>query len=153
MSRIDFDRYSEEVEKATDEIDLKKAISTSRKGKAKFIDNFVLGKYSWQEALTYMAIIQSIVIFMALIPDSVQTINNFLTWLHIPIQFPVEIASVTAVTFIVFVFIFGIIAVRVFGTTRRTAEIGTKLGPNSYLLWKKITSIEEKLEKLEEKKK
>jgi len=62
-----YDKFIREIEKATDVIDLKKAIGSSRKGKARWRDHIVSGKISWTEALSYVAIIQSVIIFVALI--------------------------------------------------------------------------------------
>jgi len=147
---MNYDKYSKDIEKSTDAINLKEAISTARKGGAGFRDKFVFGRISWTEALSYVSIIQSVVIFMALIPDAVSTVNEFLTWLGIPIQFPVEISSVAAVLFIVLVFIFGIFAIRYLGTSRRGAEVTGKLNPAIFLLWQKLDDIEKRLDKFED---
>ena len=74
-----------------DSIQLKKAVSTKRRGKAGFRDKFVFGRTSWVEALSYISVIQSVVIFTALIPTAVVTFNEFLVWMRLPIQFPVNI--------------------------------------------------------------
>jgi len=144
---MDYNKYSIDMEKATNEIQLKKATSTKRKGKAGLRDRLVFGRMSWTEALAFVSIIQSVIIFTALIPDAVETINEFFVWLHIPIVFPIEISSVAAVIFIIFVFIFGIIAIRYFGTSRRGAEITGKLTPAYFLMWQKLEEIEKRLDK------
>jgi len=146
---MDYDKYSKQMEKSTDCISLKEAIKTKRKGKAGIRDKLVFGRMSWTESLAYVSIIQSVVIFTALIPDAVVTFNEFLFWLGIPIRFPVNISSVAAVAFIVVVFIFGIIAIRYFGTSRRGAEVTGKLTPAYFLLWQKLEDIEERLDNID----
>ena len=143
-----FDDFDREIEVATNEINLKKAVSTERKGRARLRDRLVFTKVAWTEALSFVAIIQSVVIFTALIPNSVETINKFLVWLHIPFQFPVELSSVGAVLFIVFVFIFGLLAMRHIGTARTSQEISAKMNPGILLLYEKITELEKKIDEM-----
>ena len=102
----------------------------------------------WQEAMTYVAIIQTVVIFTALIPQSIESVNKALQFLNIPYQFPKEITSFLAVLFVVFVFIFGYFAMRIAGTTKRQQEIATLIHPAFFLLWKKYKTLEEKLDEL-----
>ena len=147
----DFEVYSKEIEEATNSILLKEALKTERKGSARLRDRIVVGKVSWGEALTYVSIIQSIVIFMALIPEAVVTINEFLDWLGIDYRFPVQVSSVGAVMFIIFVFIFGLVAVRHIGTSRRGYEISSKMTPGTFLMWKQMKGLEKKLNDLDEK--
>jgi len=146
---MDYNKYSKEMEKSTNEINLKKAVGTERKGKAGIRDKLVFGRMSWTESLAYVSIIQSVVIFTALIPDAVTTMNEFFVWIGLPIQFPVEISSVAAFIFIIVVFVFGIIAIRYFGTSRRGAEITGKLTPAYFLMWQKLEDIEERLGKID----
>jgi len=149
---MDFNGFDKEVSRAANNINLKKAVSTERTGKAKIRDKFIFGKISWTEALSYISIIQSIIIFTALIPNSVQTVNSFLDWFGIPFHFPLELSSVGAIIFIIIVFIFGIISVRHIGTSRRAQEISTKLNPAIFLLWEQNQKIIENQEKLLKKK-
>ena len=150
--KSDFDEFAKDIEEHANKIHLKKAIATERKGKAKLRDRLVFGKISWAESLSYISIIQSIIIFTALIPDSVGTVNGFLDWLGIPFQFPVEMASIGAVIFIIIVFIFGLIAVRHIGTVKRATEISSKMNPSMFMLWDQQKEILSKLEVLEGKK-
>jgi len=145
-----YKRFVKEIEQAADVVDLKKAIGTSRKGKAGLRDRIVSGRISWSEALSYVAIIQSIVIFTALIPNSIDTANGFLEWIGIPFQFPKEISSVAALFFVVGVFSFGLIAVRYVGTIKRTNEIGCKMNPGHILIYEKLIDMENRLRKIEE---
>ena len=95
-----FDKYSKEVEEMANQINLKKSISTERKGAAGIRGKIVFGKLAWQEALAFVVVFQTIIIFTALIPDSVETINGAFLWLGIPFQFPVELASAAAIIFV-----------------------------------------------------
>ena len=153
-----FTEFSKQMEDATNSIDLKIAVGTNRTGGAKLRDKLVFAKYSWQESLSYFAIVQTAVIFFGLIDDVIENINGGIWDLGIflgiknPYQFPVNIAAYFSIVFIIFIFIFGIIAVRSWGTTRRGAEIGTKLSPNAFLLWQKLERIENKIKKMEDKK-
>ena len=146
---MSFDKYTKEVEEISNQINLKKSISTERNGAAGVRDKIVFGKLAWQEALAFIAILQSLIIFTALIPDSVGTINGFLLWLGISYQFPIELASAAALVFVVVVFVFGLVAVRHIGTMKRTQEIATKMNPGTYILWEKLEKIEERLDKYE----
>jgi len=145
-----YKKFVQGIEKATDAVDLKRSIGTVRKGKAGLRDRIVSGRISWTEALSYVAIIQSIVIFTALIPNSVDTANGFLEWIGIPFQFPKEISSVAALFFVVGVFSFGLIAVRYIGTVKRSYEIACKMNPGHILIFEKLVEIENNLKKLEE---
>jgi len=142
----EYEKYSKEIEDVTNRINLKTAVGTARKGGAKARDRIVFGKLSWTEALSFVTIIQSVVIFTALIPDAVVSINTFLDYFGVPFHFPVEISSVGAVVFIIIVFFFGLIAVRHIGTYKRSNELTAKMNPATYLLWEKLEKLEEKLE-------
>lgn len=146
----DFEAFAEQVETAANKVNLKQSVATKRTGAASARDKIVFGKFSWQEALSFVAIIQSIIIFTALIPDAVGTINNMFAWLGIPFEFPIEISSLGAVLFIIFVFIFGLVAVRHIGTIKRSNEITTKMNPGMFLLWKRQEEIMKKLEEKNE---
>ena len=151
---MNFNKFSKDIDEAANSINMKKAVGTERRGKAKIRDKFIFGKISWTEALSYISIIQSIIIFTALIPNSVQTVNSFLDWFGIPFNFPLELSSVGAIVFIFVVFIFGLIAVRHIGTTKRAQEISAKLNPAILLLWEqnqKIIENQEKILKMEGK--
>ena len=145
-----FEDFNKEIEIATNEIILKKAISTERKGKARVRDRLVFAKVSWTEALSFVAIIQSIVIFTALIPNSVETVNGFLAWFGIPFQFPLELSSVGAVIFIIFLFVFGLVAMRHIGTARTSQEISAKLNPGILLIYDRIRELEKKIDEMNE---
>ena len=126
---------------AGDRIDLKKAVGTIRKRGAKVRDKFVFGKVAWAEALTYISIVQSMIIFMALIPVAVVSLNGMLEWIGIGWQFPVDLASVSAVISIFCIFIFGLVAVRHIGTTKRAQEISAKMNPAFFLMWEQNKEI------------
>jgi len=143
---MDYEKFSDEVENAANYIQLKKSIASERKGAAKARDKLVTGKLAWQEALSFVTIIQSAIIFTALIPNSVDTVNGFMAYLGIPFKFPVTMASVGAMVFVLVVFLFGLIALRHWGTMKRTQEIATKMNPATYLLWEKLEKLEKKIE-------
>jgi len=150
---MDFDTFSKAMSNAGDRIDLRKAVGTERKRGAKVRDKFVFGKVAWAEALTYISIIQSMIIFMALIPLAVISVNGMLEWIGIGWQFPIELASVSALIAIVCIFVFGLIAVRHIGTTRRAQEISAKMNPAFFLLWEQNEEIiknQKKILKLKE---
>ena len=149
---MDFKEYSKKVEEATNNINLKLSSNTKRKGKSKLRDKLVFYKYAWQESLSFMSVLQSIVIFMALIPASIISLNEFFIFAGIPYTFPVHISSVFAIIFIVFVFVFGLVAVRYIGTISSSNEIGAKMNPGNYMLWEKLEEIEKTLEKLKAEK-
>jgi len=130
----DYDAFCKKIGEYANSINLKKAVGTRRRGGAGLRDRVVFGKLSWTEALSYLSIIQSIVIFTALIPDSVGTVNEMLAWMGLSYRFPIEISSVGAIIFIGCVFLFGLIAMRHIGTSRRAQEISGKLNASHFLI-------------------
>ena len=149
------DEYANELRETTDEIELKIATSTCRKGKQGFRDRTVFFKTSWNEAQSYVGFIQSIVIFTALIPASLITVNGALLFFgHLlgfrdPFQFPLGISSLLAFIAIVMIFAFGIIAMRYLGTYRSSQEISAQMNPSTRLLWKKAQEILKRLSRIE----
>lgn len=143
-----YKQYAKETEYYSDMIQLSEAVKTNRKGSAGIRDRIVFGKQAWQEALTWFSIIQSIVIFMALIPTAIMNLNNFFNYVGLPIQFPISISSVGAVIFIFFMFTFGLLSYRHFGLPRRSQEIGSKINPSFFMLWDKLNKLEEEVKKL-----
>jgi hypothetical protein len=149
-----YDRYSEKIEHAMNRINLKQAVRTERKGKGKLRDLIVLGKYIWTEAQSYISPLQSMVVFAALMVPAVITINSAIrviaASLNIrdPFQFPVESTAIFVFIFIIGVFIFGYISVRMLGTTKRSSEIGNKLNPAFFCFDEQIVDIKEEQKKI-----
>ena len=144
--------YSKKIEEASNEVQLREVIKTARKGAPGLRDKLVFGKAAWQEALTYFAILQSIVIFMALIPTAFENLNAFFAYLNIPIVLPLGLSSVASVLFLAFIFCFGVLGYRYFGLPKRTQEIGAKMHPGEYLIWKEVIELKEEIRKLKEEK-
>jgi hypothetical protein len=143
----DFDTFKKEIEQITRELPLEKAITATRKGKLRwFIDKIVISRFMWTEAFAFLGIVQSIIIFIALVPQSIQSINDFLFVIGIDWSFSVAISSMLTIVFIVFIFIFGFIAVRYMGTSTLGAEYGAKTNPSIYLLWKQLKALEERVD-------
>ena len=147
----DFEKFAKEVEAVTEQMSKKESTATSRTGLSRLKNRVLYFKMTWGEALSFVSIIQSFVIFLALIPQAIGSGNDFLSMIGIGYQFPKQISSVVAVLFIIFVFIFGIIAVRYVGTITTSNEIGTKMSPSTYLLWQKLERMEERINKKEKK--
>lgn len=145
-----FEKYAKELEAITKEIPMRKAITAKRKGIHKVIDKIVMGRFVWTEAFAFIGIIQTIIIFTALVPQSVYTMNEFLSWAHIPITLPVGFSATFTMLLIVFIFIFGFVTVRYMRTATVGAEYGAKTSPGYFLIWKKLESLEEKVRKLDE---
>jgi len=148
---MSFEKFSKDVEIANDKINLKKASKTERKGVAKLRDRLVFGKVSWGEAFTYLAIVQTTVIFFGLMDDVIINMNSFLSTIGIGYQFPVGMSVLAAFAFILFVIIFGILAVRHIGTYRSSLELGTKMNPGFYMLWKQNEILNDEIKKLKKK--
>lgn len=151
MSDDSFNFFVSDVESTTDGIILKLASSSNRKGLQGSRDRIVSGKFCWTEAFTYITIIQSLIIFSALIPQSIETVNGFLEWAGLNIAFPIEWGSVSVVVFLIAVFIFGLLAVRRVGTYRSFSEISVKMNPGFYLLWKQNRKLMCRIDELEKK--
>jgi len=147
----EFDKFAKELEQITKDIPMKQAVTAKRTGIInRIIDRIVIGRFFWAEAFAFLAIIQTIVIFTALIPQSVVTINEFFVWMHIPIVLPIGFSSTFTVLFIICIFVIGFIIVRYMKTATVGAEYGAKTNPSMFLLWKKLESLEKKLEELNE---
>ena len=147
----EYEDFSKEIEDATNQINLKLSSNTERKGGLKFRDRLVFGRVVWQEALSFVAIIQSVIIFIALVPQAVVTINSFFEWMGVPFSFPITVASSVVVFFIIGVFIFGILAVRYIGTVKSANEYGSKMNPGNYLMWNQMKELEKKVDSLARK--
>ena len=154
----DYEEYIKELTVYSDDINLKMAITSQRTGKKRFIDNFVFAKAAWSEALTYFAIIQSMVIFLGLMDDVIMNINSVLTdlWSVLGLgtawQLPVNTSSYFAFAFILFIFCFGFIGYRHLGLPKRNHEIGASISPIYYMLWKKNKELEQKIEVMQSEK-
>ena len=144
-----YENFGKEIEKFTDRISLRSAMGTGRKGGAGLRDKLVLGKMAWSEALTYFGILQSMVIFMALVPTAIDNVNNVFKLLDIPFQFPVEVTSFLAVIILAIMFSFGILAYRYLGLPRRTQEVSAKMNTSMYMIWHELQEVKEKLHQFE----
>ena len=150
----DFDKFSQELEQASNSISNKRAVITQRKGKAKVRDVIVLLRMAWNEAFSFISPVQTALIFTGLITPSIITINvglqkigNLIGIQH-PFQFPIDWVALACIVGMVGIVIFGIISVRNIGTVTSAAEYSTKMNSGMYLLWKKIDNVEKEVEKL-----
>ena len=152
-----YDEFSDETEKFSDAINLKKAIGTERIGKAGLRDKLVFGRAAWSEALGYFAILQTMVIFLGLLDDVIININAGIMDMSSkigiinPYQFPVNIAAYCAIAFIIFIMCFGIVGYRHWGLPKRLQEIGVKMSPAYFMLWSKFKVLEQQNADISEK--
>lgn len=146
-----FKDYKEDLTKVTDRLSLAEAMRSSRTGTKKFRDHFVFLKMAWTESLSYFAIVQSVVIFTALVPNSVENVNEFLRMFHIPYAFPIVLSSVASFLLIFLIFVFGIISFRFFGLARRANEVSSLYSPGYFMMWKQIKEMKESLEEIKNK--
>ena len=145
-----FEEYADQIDSYTNKINLKRSTrDSSNKGSRGIISKIVFSKAAWQEALTYFAILQSIVIFTALIPDAIENINSVFVMIGIPFQFPVNLSSLGAVMFIIFLFIFGFVGYRKLRTPAIAQSYGNKNNSAMYLIWDQLEEIKESLEERE----
>ncbi len=149
VNKNSFKIYKEDLAEITDRLSLREAIKSDRVGTKRFRDYFVLLKMTWSESLSYFAIIQSVIIFTALVPNSLENINTALRIINIPYQFPIGSASVVAVILILLILLFGIISYRFFGLARRASEVSALYAPGNFLLYDKLLEIEERIKELE----
>jgi len=146
MTDDSFQTFSHRIEEAVDTIPSMDVIGTKRKGFASLRDKLVFGKAAWTEALGYFAIVQAIIIFTALVPNAIQNVNSVLK--PTGLQLPIVASSVIAFIFILFLFIFGFLSYRYFGTAKRSAEIGAKLSSCDFIEWKDLQTIKQGIEDL-----
>jgi len=143
-----FKIYKDDLSKVTDHLSLKEALKSDRGGARGFRDYFVLLKMTWNESLSYFAIIQSVIIFTALVPNSVENINTAMRAVHIPYQFPVGSSSVVAIIIILAILLFGIISYRFFGLARRANEVSALYSPGNFLIYNKLLELEKEIKEL-----
>lgn len=149
--------YEKEIMEVSNQIALKTATKSLRKGKGRVRDSIVFGKMVWGEAFSYISPLQTIIIFSALITPAVITFNKalyeFQSFFNIspPFQFPINLISIFAAIAIVVIFIFGIVSVRNVGTYLTTNEYAAKMNPGTRLIWKKNEEILKRLESIEKK--
>jgi|GEM_PF-4244356 len=140
-----FYEFKRKLTDVTDNLSPKLSLKSDRKGGKKFRDYFVFMKMAWTESLSYFAILQSIIIFTALVPNSIENINNFFNWINIDYQLPVAYSSLITILLIFFIFMFGIITYRVFGLARRSYEISALYSPVYLLMYKELQDIKKEL--------
>ena len=95
----EYEEFTQEVKQATNEIDLKKAVASERKGIARFRDVSVFAKQAWSEAQSFISPIQSAIIFLGLTTAAIIAANAALRYIAgifgvtNPFQFPLELAA------------------------------------------------------------
>jgi CBS domain containing-hemolysin-like protein len=141
-----YSEYKEELAEITNNLPLKEAMQSERKGSRKLRDHIVFLKMALLESLSYFTIILSLITFTALTPQAIKNINGFFTYMGIPYQLPVDFSTIAVVIIIAFIFIFGIITYLYFGFARRSYEVIALYNPINILLYEKLKNIEEKLE-------
>jgi len=145
MEKNFYDEYMKGIEQATNEINQRISARTKRKGSIGFRDKLVFVKVAIFFAYGYISIIQTMIIFLGITPQAIENINGFFVTVGIPIQLPVDISSVIAISIIVVLFIFGIFAMLFFGLYKREHEIATMQSPGYYLIVKQNAEIIELL--------
>jgi len=146
--------FRKHLEQATDEIKQKTAAKTNRKGKLLWLrDKLTFFKLATVFAFGYVGIIQSMVIFLGLTPQAVENVNDFFFTLGIPYQFPVAMSSFVAISIVVGLVVFGILAVLVFGLLKREQEVSISQSPGFYLIAKQNEEIISLLKKNQEQEK
>jgi len=141
--------FADAIDLYTNKIDLKRATrETNRKGLRGLVGKIVFGKAAWQEALTYFAILQSIVIFTALIPDAIGNVNDAFLLIGLPLQFPVSVSSLASLLFIIFIFIFGFVGYRKLRTPAISQGFGNKNNSAMFMIWDELQEIKDQLEKV-----
>ena len=148
-----YNDFANSIDEYTNKINLRRATrDSSNTGTRGLVSKIVFGKAAWQEALTYFAILQSIVIFTALIPTAIENVNSVFILLNIPIQFPVHLSSIAAISFIIFLFIFGFVGYRKLRTPAISQGYGNKNNSGMFLIWDEIQEIKEEIKSLKTKK-
>jgi hypothetical protein len=144
-----YEDYANIIDDYTSKINLCRATKdSSSKGATAIVSRIVFSKAIWQEALTYFSILQAIIIFTALIPTAIDNVNSVFLLLNIPIQFPVHLSSLIALSFIVFLFIFGYVGYRKLRTPAIAQGYGSKNNSATYLLWCELEEIKEQIKEL-----
>jgi len=152
MQKEIFTEYKARLADVTDSLNLKEAISSGRHGARKFRDYFVFLRMAWTESLSYFAVIQAMIIYVALVPNAIQNINDVLSFVGLP-KLPLIFASVMTFCVICIIFLFGIVAYRFFGLARSANEISCRYSPGQLLVFKELLEIKEEIRQLKEEKK
>jgi len=141
MTTDDYELFKKKIEKATNEINQRASVGSTRKGFAGFRDKFTFYKMAVFFAYGYISIIQTMIIFLGVTPQAVKNVNDFFRLLGIPFQFPVDVASFLAIIIIVALFVFGIFAMMFLGLFKREQEITIMQSPGFFLLVKQNEEI------------
>ena len=146
VTKEDSIEYMEELRKFTDTINLKKTIKTERKGMARFRDKIVFWRTAWSAGIQFAAIPKEAIMWISLMPLALANINEAFKWLGLPWYIPLSWGTLTGLTFVFLILIFGVFAFTRFGTRRRDYEIAALQNPAYGFLWFKIKDNEKKLD-------
>ena len=152
MKKEMFSEYKKRLNDVTDSLDLKHAISSDRKGTRKFRDYFVFMKMALTESLSYFAVIQAVLLVVALTPQAIGNMNGVFVFLHLPFTLDVTFSSVITAIAIFLIFTFGVIAYRFFGLARSANEIACRYNPGQLLIFKELQEIKDEIEKFKNEK-
>jgi len=153
MKKNIYDEYCISLEEATDKIKLPKSIKTKRKGSKKIRDRLVYYKSAWQKAESWAGMPKALVYWLALTPLAISSFNGFMDMLGLDmLEIPLEWGATLAVTTILIIMIFGLMAWTKLGLVRRTNELGAKQSPQFLLLYDEIKNMQGQLDELKKEK-
>jgi len=144
-----YDKFQRGIEQATNEINQRNSIKTMRTGLGGIRDKIAFLKVAITFAYAYVAIIQSLVIFLGITPQAIENINGFMLTLGIRYQFPVNISSIVAVSIIIGLFVFGVLSMLFLGLYKREQEVTSMQQPGYLYLSKQNDEILDRLKKIE----
>jgi len=126
--------YRDGIENATNMINQRIGAKTKRRGIKGLRDRISFFKFSLTVAYTYIATIQTVIILLGITPQAIENINIFMGTLGIGFRFPVDLSSIIAVSVVIGLFVFGVLAILFFGLYKREQEIGVMQSPGFLLV-------------------
>ena len=150
MNKTRYHEYTEDLERSSNAIKLKKSIKTNRKGWAKIRDVLVFFKQVWAVAEGWAGLPKALVYWLALTPLAIVSYNAFVNMLGIPAEIPLGYGSVIAMLTVVVLMIFGFLAWTRLGLNRRTMELGGKQNPNYFLFYNELENVLDEIKSLKD---
>jgi len=147
--KMNFRSYSDKLEEAANEINLKDSIKTHRKGVGGIRDKIVFYKQAFTIAETWAGIPKALVYWLALTPLAITSFNSFMGFFGMEfLEIPLDYGSLIAVVSVAFLMVFGFLAWTHWGLQRRQNELGNKQNPCYFMLYKEICKLREEIQEM-----
>ena len=146
-----YDRFVNDVTEYTDKIDPRKSLQRRRSGKAWLRDAFVFVKQMSGYGRQWLVPLLTFVTMMSLTPMAFENFNSFLKLLIGIKPFPVGWSSIVSILGGFCIILLGTWGYKRGGVEKTTKEVREQQDPVYLMQYDKLTKIEEKLDKMEDR--